>query len=65
MPDRKSQDGIIREKTREYPTEWSWYPADEEQNNARVQTEAESDRQPETSTPKVGHAPHAPDHLPN
>jgi len=57
MPDGKPEEVILRRRTREYPTEWTWYPADEEQGNARALQEKQCERSPETSTPKVNHVP--------
>ena len=57
VPDGKAEESILRRKTREYPTEWALYPADDEQENARVQQEKEGERPPETSTANISYAP--------
>jgi len=58
MADEKPQ-AIKQRSTREYPTEWALYPADEEQDNMCLQTENERERQPETLTTKVSYGPRA------
>ncbi len=37
---------------REYPTEWTWYPADEEDDEQQEQRAQERDNQTETVTSK-------------
>lgn len=53
MADGKPHKAILQRSTREYPTEWAWYPADEEQDNTCLQTENERESQLETLTTKV------------
>ena len=55
MTDGKPQKAIQQRTTREYPTEWAWYPADEEQDNTCLQTENDRERPPETLTTKVSY----------
>jgi len=57
MPDGKPEEAILRRKTRDYPTEWTLYPADEEKGNVRALQENECERPPETSTPNISYAP--------
>ena len=57
MADGKPQKAILQESTREYPTEWTWYPADEEQDNTCRQTENEREKQAETLTTNISYDP--------
>src|SRR5579871_4292931 len=57
MANGKRPKANLQKSTREYPTEWSWYPADEEQDNTCLQIEKERERQPETFTAMVSYHP--------
>lgn len=52
MPMEKAVGAVVR-PIREYPTEWTWYPADEEDNEQQEQRAEGRDKQAETVTSKL------------
>jgi hypothetical protein len=55
MPTAK-RDATIGCPTREYPTEWTWHPADKEEDEQQQQGAEERDNQAHTVTPNLYYA---------